>query len=260
MQKNARTGRLTLSATDLSNFLSCRHRTALEMGVAAGRFSRPQVDDPRLDALFRRGLDHEAAYVSSLTASSTARVVGLGDVTERASAIQQTVAAMREGADAIVQAALGDDRWYGRPDVLRKVAGASALGAWSYEVVDTKLARDTKAGTVLQLALYSSLLESVQGRRPMHFHVVTPDQPFTYRLDDYAAYFRLLRSRLDACTDENDDALAAANYPEPVDHCDICPWSGQCTQRRRADDHLSLVAGISRAQRRELVRAAGADA
>jgi hypothetical protein len=37
---------LTLSATDLSNFLSCRHRTALEMAEADGKRHRPKFDDP----------------------------------------------------------------------------------------------------------------------------------------------------------------------------------------------------------------------
>ena len=41
-------------------------------------------------------------------------------------------------------------------------------------------------------------------------------------------------------------------YPEPVDHCDVCRWAAECAARRRADDHLSLVAGISARQRRAL--------
>src|SRR5438093_8992407 len=48
------------------------------------------------------------------------------------------------------------------------------------------------------------------------------------------------------------DVVAAANYPDPVDHCDVCPWSSECNKKRHLDDHLSLVAGISRLQRREL--------
>ena len=42
-------------------------------------------------------------------------------------------------------------------------------------------------------------------------------------------------------------------YPEPVDHCGICEWQQSCAERRRADDHLSLVAGITRGQRGRLV-------
>jgi len=41
-------------------------------------------------------------------------------------------------------------------------------------------------------------------------------------------------------------------YPEPCERCTICDWSSMCDRRWRADDHLSLVAGISRKQRAAL--------
>ena len=44
----------------------------------------------------------------------------------------------------------------------------------------------------------------------------------------------------------------AETYPEPVEHCDVCRWAAECVARRRADDHLCLVAGISARQRRAL--------
>ena len=122
-------------------------------------------------------------------------------------------------------------------------------------MADTKLARETRGGTILQLGLYCEMLARIQGRQPERFFVVTPDTTVPvheYRVDDYAAYFRLIRGRLEETVGEDDETLAAANYPEPVDHCDVCPWSSVCSQKRRTDDHLSLVAGISRLQRREL--------
>ena len=57
---------LILSASDLSNFLSCRHRTALDMAVAVGDATRPFVNDPLLKLLWQRGIDHERRYVESL--------------------------------------------------------------------------------------------------------------------------------------------------------------------------------------------------
>ena len=36
-----------------------------------------------------------------------------------------------------------------------------------------------------------------------------------------------------------------------MDYCSICRWSQLCDKRRRGDDHLSFVAGISRLQRQE---------
>src|SRR5881392_3994538 len=118
---------LLLSATDLSNFLSCRHLTALDMATALSKRKRPHWDDPLLEILFARGLAHERAYVASLQAVGQ-KIVTLADVKERDAAVAQTLAALRSGVDVIVQGALRDGRWYGRPDVLQRVARPSGLG------------------------------------------------------------------------------------------------------------------------------------
>lgn len=64
---------------------------------------------------------------------------------------------------------LASGRGYGRADILARVDTPSALGAFSYEVHHTKLARDARASALLQLAAYSDLLAIAQGlerRRP----------------------------------------------------------------------------------------------
>lgn len=245
---------LVLSATDLSNFLGCRHRTALDIDVAHGERRRPYHHDPLLELLWARGREHERRYVESLRCDceSLVDLSGAGDPVEHVAA---TLDAMRAGVEVIVQGALSDGRWFGKPDVMRRVARPARYGAWSYEIADTKLARETRAGTILQLGLYSDMLAMAQDARPENFHVVTPDFPTqvrTYRVDDYAAYVRLIRARMLDAVAIGATRLAAANYPEPVPHCEICHWFAECADQRRADDHLSLVAGITGAQRREL--------
>jgi uncharacterized protein len=64
-------------------------------------------------------------------------------------------------------------------DVLRRVETPSRLGAWSYEVTDAKLARETKGNTVLQISLYSDLLSEAQGLEPQSAFVVTPGTNYT---------------------------------------------------------------------------------
>jgi uncharacterized protein len=247
-----RDGELVLSATDLSSFLGCRHRTALDMGVAKGALKAPdRAPDPRLESLWQRGREHEARYVASLQGDGVT-LISLEHIEDRDERVHQTIAALRGGTDVIVQGALRDGPWFGYPDLMVRVPGPSALGAWSYEISDTKLARETKAGTILQLGLYTEMLGGLQEVRPERFYVVTPLATEAYRVDDYAAYFRSMRTRMLASVALPYDEVAAAHYPEPVDHCDICRWWGQCRDKRRADDHLSLVAGISRVQRREL--------
>src|SRR5882724_1597820 len=191
---------------------------------------------------------------------------------------------MERGVDVIAQGALGDGEWFGRPDVLRRVERPvkrdGGKWAWSYEVADTKLARETKATTILQLSLYSDLLGQVQGVVPEFLWVVPPGEEFAgekYRVAEYAAYYRYVKGRLvravgrgvpsvkEAASDERTTVAAAdgaqfaldfekkvavlETYPEPVEHCNVCRWFRECDARRRADDHLSLVAGIRRQQR-----------
>ena len=128
----------------------------------------------------------------------------------------------------------------------------SALGGWSYEVLDAKLARVAKGEALLQLLLYSDLLAQVQGTGPewMDLALGGSDGPreASFRVVEYSAYYRAVRRRFKAQAAEPPDT-----YPEPVDHCALCNWKRDCADRRRADDHLSLVAGSTRNQRRKLV-------
>jgi predicted RecB family nuclease len=245
-----------LSASDLSGFLSCVHLTALDLAVAHGTRDPPAWVDPVLIVLRERGLEHERGYVDELRAQGLT-ITDLDGVMGE-DAVRLSVEAIRKGTDVILQPSLRNGRWFGRPDVLRRNDLPSALGTWSYEVVDTKLAKDTRGGTILQLGLYSELLGEVQGRIPERFHVVTPDpitRAQTYRVDDFAAYFRLIRDRLEATSLQDQALLAAENYPEPVDHCEICRWQRDCEKKRRRDDHLSLVAGMRKLQAREFEEA-----
>ena len=47
----------------------------------------------------------------------------------------------------------------------------------------------------------------------------------------------------------------AGTYPDPVDHCRVCTWYPMCIDRRRADDHLSIVAGMRRLDTERLTEA-----
>jgi uncharacterized protein len=246
---------LSLSATDLSNSLACRHLTGLDMSVALEGRKRPFRNDPLGDILAERGLAHEKAYVEHLKAEGR-NVVDLSAIKDPEAATAATLEAMRAGQDVIVQAALlaDDGRWYGRPDVLLR-ADKPGKWAWTYEAVDTKLAQETKGGTILQLSFYSDLLRAAQGVEPDHFHVVTPKsgpKGETYRTADFAAYFRTVRTRLESTTAQTPAEVIANSYPEPIDHCDVCVWYKACDTKRRDDDHLSLVANASRSQGREL--------
>lgn len=95
-----------------------------------------------MEVLWERGAIHERNYVDHL------RGLGYG-ITEieattgiAQSQVTQTFAAMKAGVQIIAQGALIDGAWNGRTDILRRVDTPSRLGDWSYEVIDTKLARE----------------------------------------------------------------------------------------------------------------------
>lgn len=251
-------GSLLVSATDLAAWLACDHLASLELGALTGLWRRPwDRDDPELAILRQYGDEHERRYLDRLRAEGRSVVEferpSNGSAEGLRAAEAATVAAMRDGVGAIYQATLFDGRWLGHPDFLVRVERPSpAFGAWSYEVVDTKLARSVKGGALIQVCLYAARLAELQGRVPEFVHVVTGDgHAHPVRLAEIEAYFRTVRLGFErvvfgGTSSPPRDPASAETYPHPVEHCRVCSWFPQCIDRRRADDHLSLVAGMTR--------------
>src|SRR6266404_112192 len=241
---------IRLSATDLSNHLACHHLTSLDLSVARGQCKPPEWGSPDAAVIQELGMRHEAAYLRSLRDKGMA-FVDLREIADEQRAVAETLSCMERGVEVIAQGSLLVGRWFGRPDVMAKVAKPSRFGPWSYEVYDCKLARETKAATILQLALYSDLIAEIQAETPEFMYVVPPGQNFeaeAYRCAEYSAYYRYVKTRLvNVC----DDGQIESTYPEPCVHCDVCRWFRECEARRHADDHLSLVAGITKLLRNQ---------
>lgn len=238
---------LQKSASDLSNYLSCKHLSQLDLSVAMGKRKAPDWQDPATAILAQRGQEHEQAYVKFLEDK------GLNVADLNGQPTEATVEAMKGGADVITQANLGNESWVGRADFLIKVPGTSRFGNWAYEIEDTKLAQETKAGTILQLSLYTDLLEQLQGQPPKYMTVVKPGEGFekeVFLVSDFSAYYRLVKKSFEVYLKETN----SQTYPYPVAHCDYCRWWKVCDDKRRADDHLSLVAGMRSLQIVELER------
>ena len=251
--------RLTYSATDLVGFLECGHLTSLDRAAAWGHLERPVRADPVLDRIAERGRHHEERFLDSLVSEGFRPVnlepdPNLPRAQRLARGREETLDAMRAGVDVIYQAVLFDGRRLGFADFLRRVEGPSALGPWSYEVWDTKLARQAKASAVLQLCMYSDLLAGYQEMAPSEMHLAlggVAGETVSFRVADYAAYYRMVAHELEARMDET-DVYPVATESAPTEHCDVCRWSEQCRGEWRARDDLSLVAGLTSRQRNAL--------
>jgi uncharacterized protein len=150
-------------------------------------------------------------------------VVGLGD-DRTLPAAETTAAAMRAGSKYIYQAVFLPDGWRGIADFLERIDRPSALGDWSYQVLDTKLARHPRPEHALQLCFYSHALEQIQKIAPEMAYVVlgTRDR-FAIRIANVSAYFRRLQNRFR-------EAISARSQtaPYPCDHCLMCSYQPIC--------------------------------
>lgn len=240
-----RTGdRLVFSPSDLNHFLECEHLTRLERDREPGAPRGPR--DPQADLLAEKGAEHEHAWLERF------RTEGRGIVSIDAADNERdwdtdaarTIAAMRLGTDIIYQGVFADGDWHGISDFLVRLESPSALGAWSYEAWDTKLARRAKPYFVLQLCFYTEQLARIQGVVPEEMVIVLgtgAHERLRYR--DFDAYYRAVRARfLDAVR------TPRPTYPYPVEHCSLCEYQPDCQRRWDEDDHLSQVAYIRRDQ------------
>lgn len=251
---------LVLSSTDLTNHLACQHLTQQKLAIARGERGKARpADDPHAELARKRGDEFEARQLKVLSAECGGHVdlsppdgTYVTTRTELEAACDATATAMREGAPLIFQAQFFDGRWQGRADFLRRVDRPSGLGSWSYELLDTKLARQPKPGVVHQLSLYNRLLARIQGEEPEVAHVVLGDgTTYTLQLRRYRALHRRVVGQFEAVV----GAAGVPTSPEPVSHCGICSLASECRDWFVATDHLSLVANARRDQREALVHA-----
>ena len=236
-------GKPLFSAGDLVGFQECEHFTTLSLMDLVEKLPRAK-DDDSLALIQDKGFSHESGYLASLKKQGL-RVVEIPDGRNPDMLAAHTLAAMREGHDIIFQAAFLAPPFFGKADFLRRVENGSNLGAYSYEAVDTKLARTAKAKFLIQLGLYSDLLGSAQGLDPAAMHLVLGDGvEHSFRVADYSRYLAQVKERYLGFT----GAHPNQTYPERNAHCPFCPWRDICDKRWVDDDHLNQVAGITRNQ------------
>jgi len=237
-------GNKLYSASDLVNFLECEHLTTLDLVNLDTPLPKAE-DDEQAELIQKKGLEHEARYLQDLQESGVAVFDAKASGQSIAAAAEATKRAMAEGIPVIFQGCLHSPEFVGYVDFLRRVDHPSGLGNFSYEVVDTKLARSPKAKFIIQLCLYSDLLSVDQGFLPQNIHVVLGDRTEqSYRLADYYRYYRSVKARFL----ERVKGGLAPTYPEPCAHCDLCHWRNLCQEQWTQDDHLCQVANITKNQ------------
>lgn len=241
---------LILSATDLMNFKKCHHLTTLDLRYLEKGDIQPAEDDEGIKLLHKHGTRREERHTQFLIDQGL-DVVKIGnDSPDQGRA--ETIEAMKDKRDVIIQASLSSGKWSGFADFLYKVDQKSDLGNWSYEVSDTKLSKKPKPEHVLQVSLYSDFVGEIQGQSPKQAHIeLGDDSKFSFNLSEFASYTRFSRLRLEEFIEKR-----PATQPLPNPFCDLCRWRNECTSNWESADSLVLVANI-RSSQREKLEAAG---
>ena len=231
------------SPTDLVRFLSCNHSTVLDLQNLNEEIKKAEESSTN-KLLQRKGFEHEENYLERLKSEGKS-IVEIPKEPNLEKRVELTRQALELGADVVYQGVLFKDNWRGDADFLIKVNIPSDLGDFSYEVLDTKLARHADPKHIIQLCVYNDLLENLQGVRPKQMHLFLGDQTLvSFKADDFFYYYQHAKCRFEAFVSN----IPSNSTPEPCNHCQFCHWKDNCENWWKETDHLCLVANIQRPQ------------
>src|SRR5947207_5964580 len=184
------------SASDLINYLGCRHATFLDLRQL-GQPGPTGDPDPTEELLKKKGIEHEQRHLACLEEQGK-QIVRIDPYSTIEQRVGQTLSAIVQGVEVIYQGALSGVPWMGYADFLMRVDSPTRLGQYGYEITDTKLARSPQPKHLIQLCVYSRLLGAVQESLPARVHLVMGNaQHVSWPLMDFLCYSDLAQRRLE---------------------------------------------------------------
>ncbi|ALE93416.1 nuclease [Arthrobacter alpinus] len=249
---------LIFSASDLVVASECQYKSLRILDTKLGRADKPDFPE---DAMLQRASKLGDAFEHKILAELVTqhgtwdpvtgrgvKAVGRGPLTWAGleAKREETLAALRAGADVVFQATFFDGSLLGFADFLVKEPDGS------YAVWDTKLARHARVSALLQLAAYGDQL----GKYGIAVAPVTTlmlgDRSLSeHPMPDLLPVFRERR--------ENFLAMTAGHRAQPeqitwmqegVRYCGRCDY---CTEQIHLNQDLLLVNGMSGSVRRKLL-------
>lgn len=228
-----------LTASDFYRFFQCPHWPYFErFATEEERKTMKRAVTEGEQRLWENGYQHEKEVVENLMkGQEIVEVPTTGDADADCAA---TMELMKKGVQMIYQGTLTHGDWTGRPDLLERRDGESALGAWHYVPVDVKSTQQLEKYQKLQLAFYAVLLERLQGRFPAEPEVINKDGlrlPFV--AGDMMKEFEEIVVEL--------ERIRAGERPDPVlrKSCfDTGPWGGMCRRLAETGNDVALLYNV----------------
>lgn len=243
---------LVYTASDLVAAAGCEYQVLRKLDEKLGR--SPVAQFP-VDELLARAAElgdvHERRVLQRFRDRFGPGVVEIDPTPEYtrqalAAKHEESLAALRAGADVVFQASFFDGTFHGRSDFLVRQADGG-----SYAVHDTKLARHAKPTALLQLAAYGhQLIQSGVPTSPVVCLVLGDGARSEHSLAELLPEFRQRRARFLEITAGHRAEDQPVRWGD--DRYTACGRCDYCAEQVREHRDLLLVARMSLARRRKL--------
>ena len=265
------------SASDLTAAVKCEWALMRKLDAKLGRIvAAPEPEDAMLERAGVLGGEHEAralaGYLERFGQHRPGRPGGVAQITDAeprtdagalTAAMEETVAALRDGADVVFQGTFFADGFVGFADFLVRTDARSDADAGTgdvtgegpvYEVYDTKLARKAKITALLQVAAYARQLQLLDIPTGPSVHLLLGDgTTSSHRLDDITPVFLDRLARLRLMLDDRVADSAAIEWGAPG--YTACGRCAECSVQVELSRDVLLVAGVRGTQRLRLLEA-----
>ena len=192
------------------------------------------------DVIIGMGNEHEKEIIENLEKQN--QIIKIEkDKYDKKSCIEQTLSAMKSGADKIYQAAIGTNKIFGYVDILEKIEGHSDLGDYHYVPCDIKISTHPKPSAIIQLCCYCDILETIQKALPEKIKIITKDKTtHLFHTKQFFYFYKFLKQEFLNYHSDFD----SKNIPIPNKHKDHKDWTFFSKKMLHKLDDISLVANI----------------
>ena len=164
------------------------------------------------------------------------------------SGFEATKILMQQGVECIHKGVLlatstSGETLYSNPDLLFKQPGESWLGDWLYVPATIELGKRPKQEYQIVAAFHAQMLATVQGVVPS-----TAGLMLRGRETVYTVYLEKWLPLMQDLLQEYVETLKSSSVPEVFisrQRCSLCRWYNHCYADARAQQHLSLIPGIT---------------
>ena len=129
----------------------------------------------------------------------------------------------------------------------------SKFGDYSYEVIDTKNSNKPKPDHIIQLGMYTYMLEETQGVLPKRFKIALKNMvEEDVQVNQVNEFFKTHRENYELFVEKSIDKT----QPEKCSHCQICSWKEECEKIWIKEDNLNQIGGLTKIHLKKLLELA----